>query len=99
MNLNARALDKIFGVSPFSVVVDIPAPVDYVHLKMFGVCNPECPFHRNDEQSGYACTLKKAAISMHSHPSEHDGDTGWEEPVMRPGPGGPRHQKNLEAKP
>lgn len=77
-------------IPPFSVVVHVPAPVDHAHLGLFGLCNPACLFYRNDEQSGYSCTLGRGNHSMHEHPPEHDDATGWEEPVMRPGEECPR---------
>lgn len=77
-------------IPPFSTVVQIPPPVDYAHLGLFGVCAPQCPFYRNDEQSGYACTLGRGVRSMYSHPPDRDDATGWEESIMRPGAECPR---------
>lgn len=77
----------------FTLTVVIPAPVSYKHLGLLGLCNPKCPFHRNDEQSGFDCTAGLGVKSMHSHPPEHDDVTGWTEQVMKPGPKCPRHQE------
>jgi hypothetical protein len=83
-------------MSRFKLTFTIPAPVNYKHLGLLGLCNPKCPFHRNDEQSGYACTMGMSVVSEHKHNEDptDDGNGGpWSEQVMKPGPKCPRHQE------